>query len=378
MNVCFKKMCLVICVVFCSFIGTGQVIIEHAEHMQGTLRKDQQALKFIHSFRVLPETKAASLANTANKIMEVVCQTSQLNPPIGFDAEVNVAASDLGLKQKEPHLNVLCYLRYLIKDPHTGQIKKSMDGTDLTLNINCFDLFHQAGNYWEACNELKLPLFFEQLPLSDSTNDYIAFKYKGDEIRIVLANNKPFFVPLTRKEFVQFLIARGAQALKIDREALESARKSKVTITKLMATESEKDKAYAASALKTADYDVEQWQKNIQQQEKENEACQSLLNSMTPQQAAAPARMDYNKTSNSQQFGGLAQLVPVGRREGVMLTKINPTYYSKSSDAPVAQMIAIYYAWPKIGFAKDPDYLQQKTIDIFNQLDYHQLKESMK
>ena len=378
MNVCFKKMSLVICVFFCSFIATAQVRIEHAEHMQGTLQKGHPALKFIRSFKVLPETKATSLANTANKIMDLVCQTPQLNPPIGFDADMNVSASDLGLKEKEPHLNVLCYLRYLTKDPHTGQIKKSMDGTDLMVNINWFDLFHQAGNYWEACNELKFPLFFEEIPLSDSTNDYIAFKYKGDEMRMVLANNKPFFVPLTRKEFVQFLIARGAKALKEDREALGLAGKSKATLTKLMETQSESDKAYTASALKSVDYNVEQWQKNIQQQEKENEACKSLLKSMTPQEAAAPARMDYNKKSNSQRFGGLDQLVPVGRREGVMLMKINANYYDKSPNAPEAQLITIYYAWPKIGFASDADYLQQKTIDIFNQLDYHRLKESMK
>jgi hypothetical protein len=41
-------------------------------------------------------------------------------------------------------------------------------------------------------------------------------------------------------------------------------------------------------------------------------------------------------------------------------------------------MILVDYDWEKIGFVQDPDYLQQKTIDIFNQLDYHQLKESMK
>lgn len=359
-------------------VATAQVITEHAEHTPGTLQKEQQALKFIRSFKVLSDVKATSLAYTANKIVDVICRSSQLNPPIGFDAKVNVAASDLELKEIEPHFKVYCYLRYLRKAPDNGQVKKSMDGTDLYLNINWFDLFSQAGNYWKACSELKLPLFFEEIPLSDSTNDYIAFKYKGDEMRMVLANNKPFFVPLTRKEFVQFLIARGVPALKADQEALETSRKGKATITKLMATENERDKAYSASTLKSINYDIEQWQKNIQQQEIENRTCKSFLNTMTPQEADAPARIDYNKKSNSQRFGGLDQLVPVGRREGVMLTKINPDYYNKSSQAPVAQLITIYYVWPSVGFVQDPDYLQQKTIDIFNQLDYHQLKESMK
>lgn len=359
-----------------SMVATAQPGTEHAEHTQGTLQKYQQSLKFIRSFKYLPDAKAISLANTVDKIIDIVCQSSQLNPPVGFDAEVDVAASDLEFKKKRPQLYVYCYLRYLIKD-NNGQVKKSMDGADLNVWINRYDAFSQAGNYWKECSELKLPLFFEEIPLSDSTDDYISFKFAGHDIRMVLANNKPFFVPLTRKEFVQFLIARGGQALQDDQEALETSRKSKATIPKLTETENESDKAYSASALKSIDDGIGQWQKNIEQQKIEIRNCQSFLNAMTAQEAAAPARMDYNKKSNSQQFGALEQLVPVGRREGVMLTKINPDYYNKSAQAPVAQMIMVYYGWPTVGFAQDPDYLQQKTIDIFHQLDYHALKESM-
>jgi hypothetical protein len=377
MKLYFKEVFFLIYTLLLGIVATAQPGTEHAEHTQGTLQRNQQVLKFIRSFKYLPDAKATSLANTTNKIMDVVCESSQLNPPVGFDAEVNMAASDLEFKATKPQLKVFCYLRYLMKD-NSGQVKKSMDGADINLWINRFDAFNQAGNYWQACDQLKLPLFFEEIPLSDSTSDYISFKHAGYDIRVILANNKPFFVPLTRKEFVQFLIARGAQALKEDQEALETSRKSKTTIAKLMATQTESDKAYSASAVRSIDDGIGQWQKNIQQQEKENRACQSLLNSMAPQEAAAPARMDYNKKSNSQRFGGLDQLVPVGRREGVLLTKVNPDYYNKSPLAPVAQMIMVYYGWPTVGFAQDPDYLQQKTMDIFNQLDYHALKESMK
>jgi hypothetical protein len=376
MNVYFKKLVFLIYILLCCIAAPAQVKTQFAERTQGTLQKYQQALKYIRNFKYLSDAKATSLANTINKIMDIVCQSSQLNPPVGFDAEVNVTASDLEFKTASPKLEVFCYLRYLTEKD--GQVKKSMDGTDLNLWINRFDAFSQSGNYWQACDQLKLPLFFEEIPLSDSTSDYISFKYAGHDIRVVLVNNKPFFVPLTRKEFVQFLIARGVQFLKDDQEALEASRKSKATITKLMETENESDKAYSASALKSIDDGIGQWQKNIEQQKIEIRNCQSFLNAMTAQEAAAPARMNYNKKSNSQQFGGLDQLVPVGRREGVMLTKINPGYYNKSAQAPVAQMIMVYYDWEKVGFAEDPDYLQQKTIDIFHQLDYHALKESMK
>jgi len=126
MNPCFKKLFFFIYALLFCITATAQVRIEHAEQTKGTLQKDQQALKFIRSFKVLPVAKATSLANTTNKIIDVICRTSQLNPPIGFDAKVNVAASDLGLKETEPHFKVYCYLRYLIKSDN-GQVKKSMD-----------------------------------------------------------------------------------------------------------------------------------------------------------------------------------------------------------------------------------------------------------
>ena len=111
--------------------------------------------------------------------------------------------------------------------------------------------------------------------------------------------------------------------------------------------------------------------------EEEIADCKALLNSISPQDASAPARLDYNKKSTLGAMASLDRLVPVGRREGTLLVKLNPAFYNHSPNAPVAQMIILYYAWAKAGFAKAPDYLQQAVLDIFNQIDYHQLKKSM-
>ncbi|HEV2831781.1 MAG TPA: hypothetical protein VGW31_07355, partial [Hanamia sp.] len=134
MNLYFRKLFFLIYILFSCMIATAQVRTAHAEHTQGTLKKFQQSLKFIRSYKYLSDAKSTSLANTVNKIMDIVCQSSQLNPPVGFDAEVDVAASDLEFKTAKPQLKVFCYLRYLMKD-NTGQVKKSMDGADLNLWI---------------------------------------------------------------------------------------------------------------------------------------------------------------------------------------------------------------------------------------------------
>jgi hypothetical protein len=99
---------------------------------------------------------------------------------------------------------------------------------------------------------------------------------------------------------------------------------------------------------------------------------------MAPAEAAAPVRLDYSKNGdNIGGMGGLDQLVPVGRKEGKLLVKLNPSFYDHTPGAPAAQMIVIYDAIPMLQYRKRPNYLEQAMLDIFSHLDYHALKMSM-
>ena len=378
MKALFKKLFFVNVVLLSCNLLMAQVKIDNVPDAPGKLIRKNNTLQFINSFKVLSTAKATSLAKTSDKIMDIICQSPHLNPPVGYNAKVHISTSGSDLKDKMPTAEVVFYLRYLVKDSRYTGIRESMDGADLYLNINDFDIFSQMGNYWKSCNELKFPLFFEEPVLTDSTNNYIEFQYKGDPVRIVMAGSKPLFVPLTRKELIQFVILRQEQAVKSDNEAIKTSRTNEGTLKKLMVTWNERDKAEAASSLKSMDNDIEQFQKNIKRSEKEIADCKSLLNTMSPQDAGAPARLDYNKKSTAEGMASLERLVPVGRREGTLLVKLNPSFYNHSPNAPVAQMIVLYYAWPQVGFTQAPDFLQQAILDIFNNMDYHQLKESMK
>lgn len=373
-----KKLFFLTVMVMPFILLSAQVKIENVPDAPGKLIRNNNTLQFINSFKVLSTTKATSLANTANKIMDIICRSPHLNSLVGYNAKVHMSTSGSDLKEKEPAAEVVFYLRYLVKDSRYTGIRESMDGADLYLNINDFGIFSQMGNYWKECSDLKFRLFFEEPALTDSTNNYIEFQYKGDPVRIVMAGNKPLFIPLTRKELIQFMILRQEQAVKSDNEAIKTSRAGEESIKKLMVAWNESDKAEAASSLKSMDNDIKQFQKNIERSEKEIADCKSLLNSMSPQDAIAPARLDYNKKSTAEGMASLERLVPVGRREGKLLVKLNPSFYNHSPNAPAAQMIVLYYAWPSVGFTQAPDYLQQAILDIFNNMDYHQLKESMK
>jgi hypothetical protein len=311
-------------------------------------------------------------------MMDAICVLPQVKGPTGYNAKVNVAAAALEIKDKEPKFTVYCYLRYLVRDSRYTGIKESMDGADLFLNINAFGIFHQMGNYWERCSKLHIPVFFEAPALTDSTPDYIEFHYKGGPLRIVTAGSRPLYIPLTRKEFVQFMIADDELAIKDGNEALKTSREGEEQIKKMMATQNESDKAYSASTLKSMDYSIDQGERNLAGLREEIGNCRSLLSSMTPELANSPARLDYNKKGGAGSMASLDRLVPMGRREGVLLVKLNPGFYDRGPNAPVAQMIVLYYAWPTVGFANAPDYLQQAMLDMYKNIDYHRLKESLK
>ncbi|HEY4207154.1 MAG TPA: hypothetical protein VGM31_10085, partial [Puia sp.] len=140
-----KKIFLLSCTLFSFVLVIGQVRIGHEEHAPGTLKRESQPLKFIRSFKALSDAKASSLANTTDEIMDALCELPQVKAPTGYNAKVNVSAAALDIKDDEPKFTIYCYFRYLVRDSRYTGIRESMDGADLFLDINAFDIFHQMG-----------------------------------------------------------------------------------------------------------------------------------------------------------------------------------------------------------------------------------------
>jgi hypothetical protein len=197
-----------------------------------------------------------------------------------------------------------------------------------------------------------------------------------------MAGSKPLLVPLTRKEFVQFLAARGKFRIKEEETGIADLQKNKKeTLENLAhpvyALSDDVKKALTAS-IGVFDKQIMQTRARIKNIEAQISRYQQYLNAITPAEAAAPVRLDYSKKGdNIGGMGGLDQLVPVGRKEGKLLVKLNPSFYDHAPGAPAAQMIVMYDAIPMLQYRKRPNYLEQAMLDIFSHLDYHALKMSM-
>jgi hypothetical protein len=389
MNMYYRKVLFLICLISAEFISMAQLKNEHAENVPGKLFRDNKVSSFINGAKAMPGAKAASLVKTINKILAELYRSPQLNPPTGFNAHTGVSANQTDLSDAAPMAKVFCFLRYLIKSTNAGSVKQSEDGADLYLELNALNsFFDQTGNFWKECDEAHFPLFFEAIPITDSTENYIEINFKnygfphvsnnvpGSPIRIVLANSKPLLIPLTRKEFVQFLIARDKYRIK-ENETTINDEKKEIAQTKKNIS----DPVYQ-SVKSTLQQTIGPMEDQLKKLNSATELLQKkiahfsdVINKMSSNEATAPARLDEKKQSD--ELFGLEQLVPAGRKEGVLLTRVNPNYYNASSNAPAVQFITVYYSWPTIGFASAPDYLQQTTIDVFHHLDFQQLKESM-
>ena len=129
-----------------------------------------------------------------------------------------------------------------------------------------------------------------------------------------------------------------------------------------------------ASTITTMNNQIAQARDKISQFEQERTHLKSVMSAMPAVEANAPARV-----IEKGDFGSLESLLPVGRSEGDALYKINPAYFDVKPGAKGAQLIIVYYTWTHLSaFESDPDYLQQKIMKLFDEIDYHRLKESMR
>lgn len=363
-------------------LSSAQSQTAYAQKATGHIKTSEQhsILQFLRGFHELSDTKAMSLAKTTAGILNLVCSLPQFSPPVGFNVEANVAAEDIGLSEKEPRINAYCYLRYLENETATGKTKQSLDGADIYFKINDFGFFSQMGNYWQDCDHANYPLFFEEPVITDSTKDYMEIDRQGTKVRFVCANQKPLLIALTRKEFIQFLIARKNYQIKDDQKTIQDLQKTikeaQETLSHPPTNLTEPVKKALSDGITTQENQIKSFQERIKEEKEKDRQYQEIVNSMSSKDASSPARMDYDKKSD-ELMGGIEQLVPVGSEGGVSLVHINPDYYNYSPKGSAAQFIVIYYTWPSEGNGRDLNYLQQATVGIFNQLNYHDLKMTM-
>lgn len=383
-----KKIFLLLWLLCVCFITRAQVnLITHAEDVVGKVNTSTDWMfKRVSAVKGISRTKAVSLNKSLGAQVACFFKTPQLNPPKGFSTVVFLSIDPPASPEEAaaPPARIRVNMYYMNRYTKTGVVKVSMDGTGLVFMTNGIRSFlSQQGNFWEDCNKMKIPLFFEQLPITDSTADYIELNFSlagnnpGEPIRIIKRNNKPLFIPYTRKEFLQYLVAREnyrinetRQTIKDERQRIEEAKKN------ASSPANQSIKSTLENAVKIMEKQIADMNADIGVKQTRLAHFREIMDGLSPAEAAAGVRLDERK--KSEELYGPEQIVPAGRHEGTALYKINPDYFDRSPGASGAQLIIVYYDIPHTSaFATDPDYLQRKTVEVFNQLDYHALKESM-
>ena len=380
--------------VFIAFISSTNCVFSqgHTIYAQNAIGKitgmrTEIIYNKIDAIKNIDRSKIPSLKKSISNQIKIFHADSLFHPPKGFIAQTSFhTEGDPFAKTVAFPPCVLSFgFYYLENDDKNDNVKKSMDGTLMGMETNnLLHFFRQVGNYWKDCDELNLPLFFEEPPISDSTDDYIELDFRhyaaphitpNAPFRIVSRNHRPLFIPLSQKEFMKYLIARKNAELKTHQSNIKDDKKTMNDQEKLLSNPS------FQSMTETIKKTIEQIQKNILQEKDNIKTVQQLLNqyqktasSMSSQEATLPVRVDDNKIFSADP---LRALVPLGRKEGTALYKINPDYYDTSTGSSGAQLITVYYSLPRDFGSEKLNYLEQKTVVIFNRLDYHALKMSM-
>jgi hypothetical protein len=367
--------------------------IFHVEDAVGKVSGNETSeyFKRIDAVKNFDKTKVAFLKKCLAAQLKIFYSEPLLNPPRGFNARTSFSISSDPFEKtiSFPACGFHFDFYYLEKEGKTGGVKVSMDGTSIGMETNSAQhFFRQVGNFWKDCFDVKFPLFFEQLPITDSTADYIQFDFRNygyahiapnEPFRIIKRNSQPLFIPLSRKEFLQFLIAKKEYRIQEDKKSIADLQKNikggQETLKNAPSYLNESTKKALADGNETMGKNIVRTQEEIKNFQTKIQEYETMITAMSPHEAASPARIDENKKIPD--FDELKRLVPLDGREGVCLYKINPGYYDRS--APAAQLITIYYSLPSpTVFEKTQlNYLEKKTLDIFNHLDYQALKMSM-
>ena len=345
--------------------------------LPGTIRNPTLTgvLKTAPDLNKLKETDRKTVTNSMDIQFNSLIQTPTMQSFKGMETRIYGYGNVASQFQERTSTLIKAMFYPFTRQYKTGKITP-VDEAPATLSIitnNLEKILFNIDGFWDRCNKINFPQFFEKLPISDSTQDYVEVKVKNWPYRIIQLNDKPIFIPLTRKEFIQFLIEESKQHLdqfkKIVKDSRKRLQEEKETLKQPLNTEMKK---LHETILKNTENGLTLWEKNVSEQEQALQKYHNDLLKMTPEDAAEGAFINYEIKGKLYD-----QLSPSRQKNGTPLYKVNPLYFNSKISRSAAQVIIVTY-WHSTGNIAAPENIIKYTKNIFNELDYHQLKTVVK
>lgn len=259
-----------------------------------------------------------------------------------------------------------------LKDSKTGKIVPVDESPAIIRIYTNSDVIRYNADFEDRCAKANVSFFFEKPQITDSNSLYIELKDdKYYTNRILQLNNKQYYLPLSRKEFLEFLIADNMVAQKREKESMDHWNENiKFNKDGLKKASSAEDKKLYEGYLKDAEYNLTVTQSNIKKFNDELQKVKDELQHLTSDQANSAVYINQNKTGSLYE-----KLAPSGKREGKAFWKINPGYFDKSKPASAQLMMVEYWV---SHLSSNVKWLNDEMKNLYNQMDYEALRKEMK
>lgn len=331
-----------------------------------------------------PAATVKTFNTTFGKLLDASMASKPLSTPVGFEvkffANISKFQPQLGEKRNTGTFNIFLF-NYMVNQ--SGLMKKVDEAPAfIKMYLNATDFFTRTAGFFGAYDErLGIPHPFQSIPVVDSTEDYTTYSFKSYPFnkgyyadftfRIVRGNNRPVFIPFTRKQYLEYLIAVEKLKIKESEEKTTDFKKELADARKRLAGEKKDDiQKIIRIAIEGNEKAIAREEKWMSDYNDKINGYRAGLADMGAEEENLTAYVDLNRTANAR----TERLVAPGRREGYALYVVNRHYYDNTQPPMKTQSVMVCY-WYHPQFC--PDFLKERTRRIFESIDYHRIKESM-
>lgn len=297
------------------------------------------------------------------RVFSTVAGAPVVSPPKGFVVTPSLAVAGAyddshQWYTKDPTqatLSLPCFNYY--RDRYTHAIRKGAEshgGLHISAN-QPKDICDQA--FQQDCRDTKTVFFFFACPIDSSRADY----WRIRDTRVIKRPGARLFVPLSREEYLGFLVKKANEKLKTYEDNLTDLKNMNTPIASVKKTIRD-GIAANESAMEKVRQVIKEYRNTLARMDSAERKAPVYVADYLAGNKFLPGQSDY-----------AYRYQPVARSTAgsKALWKINPAYFDTTRPKTSIQLLVL--TWHASNFC--PPFLKQRLADWFQQIDYDKLKK---
>lgn len=333
-----------------------------------------------------PAAAVKTLNTTFNNLLTAVKASKLFAEPVGFRGDIHANISRFQPQLGEKHYaGLLTILLKSYRVNNSGFVAAEDEASStIKIYLNPSGFFSRTAGFFNAYDErYNIPHPFQKIPMVDSTADYTEYSFKSYgfptgyypqfSFRIVTASDRPVFIPFTRQQYLVYLIAVENFKKKESEQDIDRFKKELVQAKANLASEGKEEmKKIIQTSINGTEEAIVRAKGRIAASDAIIRDYQQGIEAMPDAEKKMTAYMDLSRTKDPH----TERLVAPGRREGYPLYVINPDFYDNKLPPAKTQAVMIAYWHASGNFC--PEHMKEKVKRIYDSIDYHYIKQSLK